>query len=106
MAYIHRNSAGTIVAVSREQTTDCNELVDENDPELLAYLASMVGGDFYVSDLQFIRVIDDLVHLLVKKKVIMFTELPPPVQAKITERNKMRERNADALLLVPDDDIF
>lgn len=106
MVYIQRNADGEIVAVSREQTADCDMPMESDNPELLAYLASIMSSDFFASDLQFIRVIDDLIHLLVSKKVIMFTELPPAVQTKVAERSQMRERNADALTLVPEDDAF
>lgn len=106
MVYIQRNADGEIVAVSREQTADCDMSMESDNPELLAYLASIMSSDFFASDLQFIRVIDDLIHLLVSKKVIMFTELPPAVQTKVAERSQMRERNADALTLVPEDDAF
>ena len=106
MVYIQRNADGEIVAVSREQTADCDMQMESDNPELLAYLASIMSSDFFASDLQFIRVIDDLIHLLVSKKVIMFTELPPAVQTKVAERSQMRERNADALTLVPEDDAF
>jgi hypothetical protein len=104
MVFINRNAAGEITAVSREQTEQCSEAVDEQSPELAAYFAAITGGDFYASDLQFIRVIDDLIHLLVRKNVILFTELPAAVQVKITERNRMRERNHNALNLIVDDD--
>lgn len=106
MVYIQRNADGEIVAVSREQTADCDKPIESDNPELLAYFASIMSSDFFASDLQFIRVIDDLIHLLVSKKVIMFTELPPAVQTKVAERSQMRERNADALTLVPEDDVF
>ncbi|MCH1553415.1 MAG: hypothetical protein L7S45_02345 [Luminiphilus sp.] len=104
MVYIQRNAEGEIIAVSREQTADCDKPIEPDNPELIAYFASIMSSDFYASDLEFIRVIDDLIHVLVDKKVIMFTELPPAVQTKIAERSQMRERNADALTLVPEDD--
>ena len=106
MVYIQRNAEGEIVAVSREQTADCDMPMESDNAELLAYFESIMSSDFFTSDLQLIRVIDDLIHLLVTKKVIMFTELPPAVQNKIAERSQMRERNADALTLVPEDDAF
>lgn len=106
MIYVHRNADGVIESISREPTSNCNEAIESDSPEVSAYVASLMGGDFYASDLEFIRVIDDLIHVLVDKKVIMFTELPPAVQAKVAERSQMRERDVDALTLVPEDDLF
>lgn len=106
MVFIHRNTEGFIDAVSRHETAECAELIDPDNPEVLAYFASIMGENFYASDFQFIRVIDDLIHLLVSKKVIMFTELPPAVQDKVAERSQMRERNSNALNLLSEDDAF
>ena len=106
MVYVNRNAEGAIQAVSRSPTADCSEVIESDNPELLAYFTSIMSSDFFASDLEFIRAIDDLIHLLVSKKVIMFTELPPAVQAKVAERSQMRERNVDALTLVSEDDVF
>ena len=106
MVYVHRNAEGAIEAVSRRPTADCSEVIESDSPEVAAYFSSLTGSAFYASDLEFIRVIDDLIHVLVDKKVIMFTELPPAVQAKVAERSQMRERDVDALTLVPEDDLF
>jgi len=44
------------------------------------------------SDAEVARITEDLVHLLVKKNVILFTELPEVVQEKLISREKLRSK--------------
>jgi len=44
------------------------------------------------SDAEFARVTEDLIHLLIQKNIIMFTELPEAVQSKILKREELRSQ--------------
>jgi hypothetical protein len=55
-----------------------------------------------MSDVGIIRIVEDLVDLLVRKNVIMFTDLPSEAQSKLRERKKMRERMYDQGIMVDD----
>ncbi|WP_156495336.1 MULTISPECIES: hypothetical protein [unclassified Oleiphilus] len=44
------------------------------------------------SDVDLARVTEDLISLLVQKGIILFTELPSAVQAKLVDREKLREK--------------
>jgi len=44
------------------------------------------------SDAEVARITEDLVYLLVKKNVILFTELPEVVQEKLISREKLRSK--------------
>ena len=57
-------------------------------------------------DLEFIRVLDDVIDLLIAKNLILFTELPEIVQEKYTQRTRMRERRRESLHLLEDDEIL
>jgi len=43
------------------------------------------------SDADIARVTEDLIYLLVQKNIILFTELPEAVQAKLLSREKLRD---------------
>ncbi|WP_093447789.1 hypothetical protein [Thiomicrospira sp. ALE5] len=51
------------------------------------------------SDLEMIRVLDDLIELMIDKGVIQFTELPEQAQRKLLKRTQLRQgrRNLDLL---------
>ena len=55
-----------------------------------------------LSDVGIIRILEDLIDLLIRKNVILFTELPLEAQAKISERKKVRERIAPGDIMVDD----
>ena len=56
------------------------------------------------SDLDMIRVVDDLVHLLIIKGVIRITDLPPAAQAKLLTRSQARESLGGLNRLINDEE--
>ncbi len=46
------------------------------------------------SDAAYVRVVEDLIELLVDKRIIKFTDLPPMVQQKTKDRQKARRTMA------------
>ena len=80
-----------------------NEISASETNELLNTAADNV---FQSSDLEFIRVLDDVIDLLISKNIILFTELPEVVQEKYTQRNQMRERRRESLNLLEDEEIL
>ncbi|WP_151669234.1 hypothetical protein [Nitrincola schmidtii] len=56
------------------------------------------------SDIELIRVLDDLIELLINKKVIKFTDLPNEAQQKLMMRQTLRQRTNHLNLLDDDDD--
>ncbi len=48
------------------------------------------------SDAAYIRVVEDLIELLVDKRIIKFTDLPPMVQQKTRDRQKARRAMANS----------
>jgi hypothetical protein len=104
MPYVKRDNDGRIVSVSRESAQGCEPL-STMDPELQAFLASLEGRseELRHTDLDFVRVLEDLVELLVGKGVILFTELPESAQEKMIFRQRLRSRMAGALNLIGND---
>jgi predicted transcriptional regulator len=56
------------------------------------------------SDNELARVTEDLISVLVKKNVILFTDLPEAVQAKLLGREKLRERLGQVNVSILSDD--
>ena len=56
------------------------------------------------SDLDMIRVLDDLIHLLMTKGVIRVTDLPAAAQSKLINRSQAREVLGGLNQLIDDDE--
>ena len=75
------------------------------DEEILEFLNKNVDTDPWVkllslSDIGIIRILEDLIDLLIRKNIILFTELPEEAQAKIRERKRVRKRLGPDNLMV------
>lgn len=105
--YVRRDAEGRIDRVSRDADADCGEFVAADAPELLAFLSGNDGGvspaALQASDLELIRVLEDLVEVLTDKGVIRFTDLPDAAQQKLLGRKDLRA-SARRLNLVEDDE--
>lgn len=98
MPYLKRGHHNNVISFASEQIDDSYEWVDDNNPELVAFLDANYDQKANVetlnaledSDKAIARVIEDLINLLIEKKSILFTELPVAVQQKLLEREKLR----------------
>jgi len=77
------------------------------DEEVLDFLKDNLDNTFLKSllahsDAGLIRLLEDLIDLLTKKNIILFTELPEKAQAKIIEREQIRERISSQDIIVDD----
>lgn len=107
MLYIERNADGAIAAIHQTPSEKAAEQKTLLDEEVIAFLGKDGGLDSWIkllsySDVSIIRVIEDLIDLLVKKNVIMLTELPEEARAKLRERKRVRERMEHDHLMVDD----
>ena len=107
MLYAERDADGKIIALTRVKTPGAEEIISAMDEELVEFFdrngdgvdpRSLLGA----TDSSLIRVIEDLVNILIDKKVIRFTDLPPEVQKKINARQKIRQRLSNETLMVDD----
>ncbi|MBC7906868.1 MAG: hypothetical protein H7Y60_09000 [Rhodospirillaceae bacterium] len=97
MPFVARDPDGQIVALSEVPLEDDAEHMGADHPELIAFVARTCpelmeagGGAFVSSDLAFIRVMEDLVEVLIRKGVLALSDLPAPAQDKLMERRALR----------------
>lgn len=107
MPYAARDESGRIIALHRESGAEARELVPPNHPEVLAFIAESDGaegaasvGEFLELDLSVIRVIEDVVDTLIRRNLIMLTDLPPAAREKILKRRRVREELTAGGILV------
>lgn len=95
MPYVFVDENGNIAAVYAEPVEGAVEVAPD-DPALKAFLAQSGLSDeqreqWIQSDLAMARVLEDLVDVLIEKKVFMFTDLPEGAQKKLLERRGLRK---------------
>ena len=106
MPYVIRNEDGEIAGLSDESRGAVCEQLDLSHPEVKAFLDA-AKDQLSSSDSETIRVIEDLVDLLIQKKLIVLTDLPHAAQQKLSERQRMRsELNVLDNLMVGEEDIL
>jgi len=107
MLFVERDHEGTIVAIRRGEEGCGLEPISLLDTDVLSFLQHSgeiepLGQLLMHSDASIVRVLEDLIDLLIKKNVILFTELPPEAQTKIQNRQQLRARLIDDQLTVSD----
>jgi len=98
MPYIQRDESGKIIKVSARGLAD-GEMVPHNHPEVVAFLRQRGQDPHQVeaalnelrrTDNEMARAVEDIIMILLKKNVIKMTDLPKPVQDRISFRVKQR----------------
>ena len=107
MLYVERDNDGNIIALHNKPESGADEQKSIMDDEIMGFLNKSVDTDPWMqllslSDLGTIRVLEDLIDLLIKKNIILFTELPEEAQAKINERKQIRQKIDTDQLMVDD----
>ena len=99
MPYVRRNAKGRIVALFAEPAPDAPELLPSTHIEVLAFLGTDSDAAAYGAlDADFVRVTEDLIHTLIEKGVLQFTDLPPEARRKLQARESFRSRPLDGAL--------
>lgn len=97
MPYIKRDAAGEIVSLHREPVPGAADFLNYDDPQIDAFLGVEEKVRFLEKmDMEFIRVIEDVIDLLLDRNVIIFTDLPAAVQKKLTMRRNVRGSAMDS----------
>jgi hypothetical protein len=109
MPYVSRDDQGHIIDVQERETEAAYEQVGFDDPELVSYLNNGAGqaqlqAQLEASDLDFIRVIEDVITVLIDKRVFMLTDLPPAAQEKLARRYNLRSKLSDLGSIISDHD--
>ena len=110
--FVKRDSDGRVIAVSLREEPGFAEQLDAGDPGLLEFHATSSGNEAGLSaeaqrlrssDVELVRVVEDIINLLTDKGVIQFTELPESAQQKLLQRRILRQ-HIQHLDLISDDD--
>ena len=107
MSFIKRDQEGNIVAVSIEAIPGFAAATPEETAEVEAFADLALGEEresFQQTDLDFVRVLEDVIELMMSKNLIQFTELPEASQSKMLARQKLRRKLKSHLDLLGDDD--
>lgn len=109
MPYVIKNSTGKIVALYESQQEVNAEWLEEGSEAVQNFKHEMsvhahAKSEMALSDLDLIRVIEDLTELLIKKQVIAYTELPIFAQQKLGTRQKMRNDMVSLKSLINESD--
>lgn len=106
MPHVIRNPDGEIVGLSEDPHGEKAEDLPLSHPEVQAFL-EVARDRLSTSDTDTIRVIEDIVDVLIQKKLILLTDLPPAAQRKLSERQDMRsELSVLDNLIVDEEDIL
>ena len=106
MLYVERDQTEKIIAIRLSPNDNTSEQKSVLDEELIEFLTA--GGSeplikvLSLSDIGIIRIVEDLIDLLIKKNLLLFTELPKEAQEKIMERKQVRQKLDNNHLLVDD----
>jgi len=95
MPYINRSADGSIQGISLIDTQQPGwEFVEATDGEYLKFLDQVhqVHNPFRESDIQLIRVLEDLIGLLIERDVIRFTDFHTAAQQRLNDRQMLRKR--------------
>ena len=95
MVFIKRDEKGQICAIYNQQTPTVTEQADIKSTELADFLISCDKESylkFLQSDLEFIRVIEDVIVVLIEKNLITLTDFPPTVIDKLLTRQSVRNK--------------
>lgn len=106
MLYIKRGNNGEIIALSHTNQQGFEE-VEEDLPEVLAYIQSLQSDkslEILRADLDFIRVIEDVIDLLMKKNLLTITDFHPAVIEKLLKRQTIRKRFSGSIGMDFDED--
>ena len=91
MPSVQRDPDGGTVAVSLVRDELHCEEVDRGDADLCRFLQGMAAQPALAgSDLQLVRVLEDLIDVLVERSVIRFTDLPQAARDKLDMRRSVR----------------
>lgn len=94
MFYVQRDAQGSLVRVEAVPYAEATETLPANHHDIQDWFSDELVENslkqLKQSDLEMIRVLDDLIQVLTEKGVIRVTDLPPAAQAKLMDRNQAR----------------
>ena len=111
MPYVTRNKKGEIKSIyaTPPPNSKAEWVAPEQLDEVISFLNSSQTAEHSYSfmassDLEFIRVLEDLIDLLCEKHIIAFTELPETAQQKLGTRKQVRKNMESLDSLINEDE--
>lgn len=109
MPFVLRDETGRIAALYREQTPDAREYLPSGHPEVAEFSGqeALAGerADMRQSDLEMIRVYEDLIDILISKRIVVLTDFPTAAQEKLVRRKRLRSSLSSLTeVLAPEDE--
>lgn len=94
MFYVQRNPQGDLTRVEAASFPEATTSLPADDHEIQAWFANETVENslntLKLSDIEMIRVLDDLIQVLTSKGLLRITDLPPAAQAKLLDRTRAR----------------
>ena len=111
MFCVKRNKNGEITSIHKASSNDTGELKLLMDEEVINFLTESKNEDsrmgfLSASDIEAIRIIEDLIEVLVNKNIILFTDLPESAQQKIRARKQVRGDLDISSIMIDDDNVL
>ena len=111
MPYVDRDDVGNIRALSAQPNASAPEFLPVDHPDISAFLNGATASDMRqmleLTDLDMVRITEDLIDVLISKNVINFTDLPAQAQGKLLARKSLRRSlSAIANLVADEDDVL
>ncbi len=108
MFYVQRDAQGQLIRVEAVAFAEMDQTLAADDQEVQAWFANQTVETSLLqlkqSDLDMIRVLDDLIQVLMTKGVIRITDLPPAAQSKLMNRTQVRETLGGLNRLINDEE--
>ncbi|PTS82690.1 tryptophan synthase subunit beta [Pseudomonas sp. HMWF032] len=108
MFYVQRDAHSQLRRVEVVPFEGMSDTLTADSEEIRAWFANQNVESSLLqlkqSDLDMIRVVDDLVHLLISKGLIRITDLPPAAQTKLLTRSQARESLSGLHRLINDEE--
>ncbi len=94
MIYVKRDADNKIIAIFDKNSEKDLQKISPEDKEVAAFLThcKIKEDAFLKTDLELIRVIEDLIQILIAKNLISITDFPLSAMQKLVARNKIREQ--------------
>ena len=109
MHYIEPDAEGRIVRIEIVEFNGMTEQSEEATAEINEWLKvnsirTATIQQLQQSDLNMVRVLEDLIEVLMSKGIISITDLPPAAQSKLLSRAQARQDLSGLEGLIGDDD--
>lgn len=90
MPYVRRDAHGALLSLHRQAEQGATEWLADDDSQVRAFLGQPATDGFQQLDAAFIRVLEDLIDVLVQRRVISMTDLPAAALDKLATRRDQR----------------